>query len=248
MIPVKITVKKNEFVNVFVYESDFKKAQQTGTLAYWIYGIGHKKTKKFERIEGLPERNVGYKMNWLQIAKYSEQYGLWIGEGYADCKVAGIIAYQTARGYMEMYKRCKHLLKDGDEAFFEQLKCEYMMSCFGMFELDIIGLDERLSQLDPEYNATEATFQGEPISMHNYIKARYGEHAVKIIDACLAGPVEWRGRFEVIEKFTRNNYSAPNLIELVLNQFEEWGEEMNLERHIKKVIQSIESHTLTLSL
>ena len=263
MIPVKITVKKNEFVNVFVYESDFKKAEQTGSLAYWIRGIGHKKTKKFERIEAAPERNTGYKMSWLQIAKYTEQYGLNIGEGYGECKTAGIVARQTAAGYTAIYKKVKHLLQNGDDEFFALLRCDYMMSCFGMYELDIIRLDETFQELDPEYNHVACLYKDEPCSMSNYVLLKYGQRMVDIVDACTKMPdivkqceiyrpgkgfVEETVDSNFVKRWIKARYTQPNLLQLVLDEFEAWAEELDLTRLVKDVCNEIDNQTLSLNL
>jgi hypothetical protein len=262
-VAVKITLKKNETVNVFVYDSDYKKALAKGTLDYWIRGIGHKKTKKFELIAELPERWAGSDMSWMQVAAYTDQYGLNIGEGYADCKTAGIIARQTAAGYCEIYKKCKHLLKPEHEKFFAMLRCDYMLSCVGVYLLDIIRLDEALAEADGEYNHSEATHQGSSISMSDYVKVKFGQEYVDIINACTEHTLEERqilnptierknGELPVnrerIAQFIRENYLKSNLAELLEDEFFNEQEDFDLAQIAADTIKTIESQTLQLEL
>lgn len=260
MIPVRITIKKNEFVNVFVYESDYKKALEKGVLSYFLRGVGHKKTKKFERIEGLPARK---KLSWMQIAAYTEQYGLNIGEAYADCKTAGIVARQTAAGYCEMYKKCKHLLNPEHEEFFNMLRCDYMLSCVGIYLLDIVRLDEALAKADSQYDSKGCMYQGSTISMSEYVKQKFGQEYVDIINACSEHSLEERQIFNPtierkngelpvnrvrIEEFVCANYLKPNLSELVEEEFFNEQEDFDLVQIVADTIKRIESKTLELEL
>lgn len=154
---------------------------KSGVLSYFIKGQGYTKTKKFEILPvELPDRWT--KMSWLEIAKITDTYGLEVGDEYASCKTEGIVSRQTIAGYCSVYRKIKHLNPDNSE-FFETLRCDYMLACFGMLSFDIVACDKALAKLDSEYNADEATYKGESCSMNQYVLTKYGVNAVAMITA-----------------------------------------------------------------
>lgn len=168
------------------YLDKFPQSVKNGTLEYCVQGQGYKKTKKFEVIESSDFLERGDKeVTWLYVAKMFDKYGIEVAEEYADCLTAGIVARQFAYGYGTIYQKIKHLLPIdwNDVKFFELLRCDYMMACFGMYSLDIIGLDAELSNMDSEYNATEATYKGVKVSMKEYVTQKYGKLYADIIEA-----------------------------------------------------------------
>lgn len=159
-----------------------------GVLSYFIYGKGYQKAKKFEIVEGieLPERwdNI----SWLDIAKMYDQYGIEVANVYAECKTAGIISRQFARGYGLTYSIIKDILPQNfDPAFFECLKADYMLSCFGMYLFSITDTDEAFAKIDKEYNPEHCAYKGKfNVSMHKYVELKYGPEYCKIIDRLIA--------------------------------------------------------------
>lgn len=158
------------------------------TLHFFIKGLGWLKTKKFERLaDELPDLAGNKSINWLQIARYYDAYGIHVAEQYAECLTAGIVARQTANGYGLLYQKAKALItEDFDPEFFAMLKCDYMLACFGMYLLDTIRLDETLGKLDPEYSPDACLYKGEVCSMNQYVEKKYGKLYVEVIESMLA--------------------------------------------------------------
>ena len=179
---IKINHKGENLFLPNCYPSEIKK---DGKLEFFIQGQGWQKAKKYEIVEGveLPER-WDKNLTWLDVAKLYDQYGLEVANVYADCKTAGIISRQTTVGYGRIYSKIKHLIDDTfDPKFFELLKCDYTMSCFGFFLLDIVELDKKFEQMDVEYNSIAAMYKGKECSMSNYVLQKYGQKYVDIIEA-----------------------------------------------------------------
>lgn len=155
------------------------------TLKYWIRGEGHKKTNSFEILpEELPDR---WGLPWLDIMYIHEKYGITVSEVYAECKVAGIVAQQNLYSRYALFQKVKHLLDpETDREFFELVKTEYLMSCFGLYMIDIVGTDKNFSAADPEYDCENATYRGEPCSQKEYVRRKFGERSVHIINAMIS--------------------------------------------------------------
>jgi len=156
------------------------------TLSYFIGGQGWQKTKKFRIVEEVTLPEPSAKITWLQVAQLFDQYGIEVAVTYANHKTAGIVSRQTARGYGLIYARIKHLMPANfDPSFFEAIKCDYMLSCFGMFILDIVATDKSLSSIDNEYNSTDptdSTYHGKPCSMSDYVIEKYGQQYDDILN------------------------------------------------------------------
>ncbi len=62
---------------------------------------------------------------------------------------------QTAIGYGVIYENIKHLVDENfDPKFFEMMRCDYMLSSFGLFVFDIVGMDsafEKMETIIPEW-------------------------------------------------------------------------------------------------
>ncbi|MFA5300810.1 MAG: hypothetical protein WC389_21680 [Lutibacter sp.] len=154
---------------------------KNGSLTYFVYGKGYLKTKSFELTEiELPERYD--KMTWLQLCRIHEQYGIEVSLQYAECKIAGIIARQTILGKFALYEKIRDIIPENFDEFFDIIPCDYMLSCFGIYVLDIIGLDDKLSKIDPEYNNIELKYKGVTCSMSEYITMKYGENYRNIVE------------------------------------------------------------------
>lgn len=260
MIPIKIG--KKDPIYCWVFGSDYDKAIKTkGSLEYFIKGQGRKRTKAFEKIEGLPDRWT--KLSALEIAKIADQYSSNLAKEYAEQHTCGLMAGQWTRGYHEMYKRTKHILKDEDVELFGMLRCDYMLGIIGVYELDIVGLDEHFGKIDPEYFPEAALYKDKPCSMTNYVLQKYGQHAVDVINACTTMPdvvkqcevyrpgkgfVEETIDSRHVAKFVRENYLQSNVLELTLENFEAWADELPLESIVKKVVSEIESNNLKLEI
>lgn len=159
-------------------------------LEYFIRGEGYKKTKVFEILDvELPET---HEPNWFEICEIMDEYGIHVAKEYAERKVAGIIAAQTVEGYYFIYQKIKdHLPEHFDYSFFDMMKCDYMLSCIGMYTLDIVGLDNRLAKIDPEYDNELCTYRKKcNVSMNKYVGLKYGEDYNKLIDLALKGENE----------------------------------------------------------
>lgn len=179
-------VQDKELGTIFLADC-FPQTLKSDKLEYFVYGHGYKKTKKFKVLEGdMPE--TYQELSWLDIAVIHEKFGIEVANEYAKRKVAGIISRQTANGYASIYQKIKHLIADGfDHSFFELLKCDYFMACFGMYQLDIIALDEKLSKIDPTYDCQNATYGDiKDCSMKQYIEIKYGKLCADVVDAALS--------------------------------------------------------------
>ena len=53
---------------------------------------------------------------------------------------------------------------------------------FGQFGVRIMALDNRLSEVDPDYDAENATYKGEEVSMKEYITTKFGEPTAKLLE------------------------------------------------------------------
>jgi hypothetical protein len=146
---------------------------------------GWQKIKKFSIVDGITLPDVWDKeVTWLDVAKFYDAYGIEVANQYAERKTAGIVSRQTARGFGLIYKAIKHVITpDFDPKFFELLKCDYMLSCFGLYAFDIIALDTKLGQLDADYDGVNSTYKGMPCSMKEYILQKYGQGCVDVIEA-----------------------------------------------------------------
>lgn len=181
---------------ILIGKSDYRlncypvRQKANGQIEYFLSGTGWKKTKNFKEIDGeFPELED---IPWLTIAELTDRFGLNVGESYANCKVAGIIARDFARAKCGLYQRCKNLLPQKGtieyekfEALFEFIPHDYLLGCFGISSLDVIKLDEKFAKIDPEYNAELSTYKDKPCSMRNYISIKYGEQITSIIEAML---------------------------------------------------------------
>ena len=155
---------------------------KNGTFQYFTQGEGWKKTKRFEIMPVQMPGRWDVK-SWLEIAKICDQYGIDVAEVYANALTAGIVARQTARGYHFIYSKIKHLIDENfNPEFFELLRCDYMLACFGLFAIDIVGLDQTFSKIDADYDAEKATYQGRPCSMREYVQIKYGDKYVEVIE------------------------------------------------------------------
>jgi len=155
-----------------------------GVLEYFIYGKGWQKTKSFKVIDGVSLPDRWSDLTWLEIAELYDKYGLEVANQYAEKKTAGIVSRQTAKGYGLIYSKIKHIITDDfNPRLFELLRCDYMLSCFGVFILDIVSLDDQLGKLDPEYSPTTAKYKGCDCSMMEYVLQKFGQMYVDVIEA-----------------------------------------------------------------
>jgi len=147
---------------------------------------GWKKTKKFSIVPGvdLPDR-WDKSLNWLFVARMFDEYGIEVAERYANCMTAGIVARQTAYGYGMIYRKIKDLVTDDfDPKFFELLRCDYYLSCLGLFTFDIVGLDETFGKMDPEYLPAKSLYKNQKCSMKEYVLQKFGPLYVEVINRC----------------------------------------------------------------
>ena len=137
-----------------------------------------------KKVEGVELSDDTWDMDWMYVAKLYTLYGIEVANVYASKMTAGIVSRQTAIGYGKVYEKLKELDIDSwmDKDFFKLLKCNYLMSCFGGFMFDIIRFDENLSVLDSDYDCNKCTYKGKNISTSDYVKLKFGEQYVKVID------------------------------------------------------------------
>lgn len=181
---IKIRRRSGDVFIPHRFPSDIKNNGKS--LKYWIYGEGHKRTNSFEVLdEKLPDK--WDRLPWLDIMYIHEKYGLNVSNEYADAKVAGIVSRQNVLSRYALFAKARHLLDpETDREFFDLIKAEYMLSCFGCYMIDIVATDKEFSKADPEYDSENATYKGKPCSMDGYVKAKFGERYAAIIDAMLA--------------------------------------------------------------
>lgn len=171
--------------NVFVPHCFPSKITNEGkTLEYWIRGEGYKKTTSFEILpEELPNK---WDRPWLDIMYIHEKYSINVSETYAECKVAGIVARQNLYSRYALFQKARHLLNpETDREFFELIRTEYLSSCFGFYMIDIVATDKQFSEADPEYDSENATYRGESCSQEEYVRRKFGERYVAIINAMI---------------------------------------------------------------
>lgn len=161
---------------------------KNGLFNYFIRGKGWKKTKAFTVIEDaflLEHTDNG--INELYIAMVFDKYGIEVAEFYANSITASIVARQKAYGCGVMYQKIKDILpNDFNNSFFKLLKCNYWLSCFGSYVLDIVQLDNYFNKTDDDYDSVKCTYKGkENVSMSEYVALKYGDDYVKIIKRCL---------------------------------------------------------------
>lgn len=168
----------------------FPQAIHKEKLEYFIYGEGYKRTRNFEILpDEIPCKwDIG---NFLNVARYGDKYGLEVATYLADALTAGIVAKQTARGAIRKWRAIKEIDPEfNDPVFFDALKMEYTLSCFGVDFLDINGTDKALAELDPDYNPENCTWlkNGKirrPVSMRQYITMKYGPLYSQIIESLI---------------------------------------------------------------
>jgi len=96
-------------------------------------------------------------------------------------------AVKTAAGYHSIYQKIQDLIKDEDAWFFDLLKCDYMLACFGLFSFDVVAFDNHLSKLDPEYDSINCTYKGlRDISTGEYILRKYGKRHFEMVQRLLS--------------------------------------------------------------
>lgn len=64
-------------------------------------------------------------------------------------------------------------------------KTEGILSWLGMYQIDIIGMDDEFGKRDPEYQPELALYQGKTCSMDGYIEQKFGKRYVQIINAMM---------------------------------------------------------------
>ncbi len=83
------------------------------------------------------------------------------------------------------FQKAKHLLCRETDAAFELIKTEGILSWLGMYQIDIIGMDDEFGKRDPEYQPELALYQGKTCSMDGYIEQKFGKRYVQIINAMM---------------------------------------------------------------
>lgn len=155
-----------------------------GRLEYFISGQGRKKTTKYTILE----EDVEEPVTWLFVGRMYDKYGTYVATTLAHTHkgVSSMVADQMATGYGVMYQKVKDVLtEDFNPNFFDLLRCDYMLACFGIYSLDIIGLDEKLGEFDKEYDPKTATYKGEPCSMKEYLEKAGGTLYAKVVELAL---------------------------------------------------------------
>ncbi len=159
-------------------------------LEYFVCGEGYKRTRAFEILpDEIPDKwNVG---NFLNVAKCGDKYGLEVAAYLADGLTAGIIAKQMARGAIRKWRAIKEIDPEfNDPVFFDAIKMEYTLSCFGVDVLDINGTDQALAKLDPDYNPENCTWRKNGkirrhVSIKQYIAAKYGALYAQMLESLI---------------------------------------------------------------
>lgn len=155
------------------------------SFEYFISGEGYKKTKAFEILnEEIPER--WSRLSWLEIMYIYEKYGRYCSLIYAETKCAGYVALENLLSRYSLFQKAKHLLcRKTDAAFFELIKTDGILSWLGMYQIDITTMDDELGKRDSEYQPELALYQGKPCSMDGYIRQKFGERYVRLMNAMM---------------------------------------------------------------
>lgn len=156
--------------DLFLPMSHSNEISKDGKTFHFFYE-GWKKVsvKKCEIVAELPDGEI----SWLEVAKATDQYGLEVGEYYANKKVAGFRARRVANGFTYIYRKVKHLIDASFKSeFFDLLECDGKMLCLGIPIIDIFELDKKLGVDINE-------------SMEDHLVANYGQVYADIVRAAL---------------------------------------------------------------
>lgn len=165
------------------YVAENRSSRNADVLEYFVPGEGWKKTKKFTKVEtDLPE-DRWTQMSWLKLVMIFNEYGIDVADYYARHKTVADSSRRKVRNYAAVYACIEDLIPvDFNEVFFECLKCDGMLSVFGLDVFDIVQTDKSMSEQDPDYNDVLATYKGEQVSMRQYVLLKYGDVYAQIID------------------------------------------------------------------
>ena len=154
---------------------------ESGYLKYFIYGQGYKRTKRFELIDV----DLQPKQDALYIGEVASTYGDDIAS-YLCEHAFGCCTY-SAQNWTPYFK---HVYKIAKENFTEDEFNGISKEVANNFRhfiglLDVVFLDEALSNLDTDYDCNQCTYKGKNVSMAEYVQEKYGETTVKLIELLL---------------------------------------------------------------
>ncbi len=150
-------------------------------LKYFVYGQGYKKTKRFELINV----NLEPKKDALYIGEVALKYGDDVAsylceQAFGCCTIS---AQNWTPFFKHVYKVASdYFTKEGLDSISRDV-VNNIRHFFGM--LDVIFLDEALSRMDSDYDCNECTYKGKEISMKEYIREKYGEPTMCLINLLL---------------------------------------------------------------
>lgn len=161
------------------YSSDIK---ENKVLEYFTKGIGWKKTKKYQVIKAITTKDL----TWLDIARYSIEFGDIVGEQLSGIRGCGANAWVNNMFFKAMYLKAEHILKDKNESRLFEILPYSMLIYYGIISLDIVALDNKLAQLYPDYNSIECTYKVKMnISTQDFIEIEFGKDGVELIKCLL---------------------------------------------------------------
>ena len=152
-----------------------------GRLNYFLYGQGYKKTERWELINV----DLEPKKDALYIGEVALKYGDEVAS-YLCEQALGCCA-MSAKNWTPFFK---HVYRVAKINFTQEIIDTISRDVVNNFRhflglLDVTFLDEALSNLDSEYDCVNCTYKGKEISMKEYIREKYGEPTMCLIDLLL---------------------------------------------------------------
>lgn len=154
---------------------------KSGQLKYFKYGQGYKKTKRFELIDV----DLQPKKDALYIGEVASTYGDDVASHL--CEQAFGCCTISAQNWTPFFK---HVYKIAKKNFTENEFNNISRDVVNNFRhfiglLDVVFLDEALSNLDPDYDCNQCTYKGKNVSMSEYVQEKYGEPTMRLINLLL---------------------------------------------------------------
>lgn len=167
-------------------KDDYSAEEKNGTLKYWIWREGWKRTKVFTRVT--VEFNIE---SMVDIGKYASEYGIDIGtslaESYKGC------CLETARHHAILWRsKYEKCLKDIDLSKVSKEVIDMIQyDSFFPFIIDIVSLEDKLHEADPEFDPVNCTYKGqENVSTEDFVIEKYGKETAEFIKLMIRGKNE----------------------------------------------------------
>lgn len=152
-----------------------------GRLRWFERGKGYQETKMYE----VMSVDIEVKKDALYIgevaSKYSESVAVELCEKAFGCCTCS--AERWVYGFKKAYDVAVKYFTDRERG---EISREVINEFRIFFGLDVCRLDDRLSEMDSEYDNKSCRYKGRSgVSMDKYIKAKYGKITAMFVDKCI---------------------------------------------------------------